>query len=182
MSKLLVFTCSPHKRGTTAALLAEVIKGAKDKGAEVVEYDMNAPDIHGCQACNACGKQDADCSCVQKDYLAPMYADLREADGILVGSPIYMGNLTAQAWLLLNRLRPTSGPDFTPRVPGKRFATVITQGNPDGEMYKPIVESLKAQMERRGWESVGSIIWAGAGGEPSDELKQECYEAGQQLV
>ena len=182
MSKLVIFTCSPNKKGTTATLLAEVAKGAREKGAEVVEFDMNAPGIRGCQACNACSDADAECECVQNDALRPMYKDLREADGVLIGSPIYMGSLTAQAWLLLNRLRPASGPNFTPRIPGKRFATVITQGNADAEMFKPVAERLQAQAERRGWESVGSIIWASAGGEPSAELKKEAFETGQRLV
>ncbi|MCL2136857.1 MAG: flavodoxin family protein [Coriobacteriia bacterium] len=182
MSKVIVFTCSPHKTGTTATVLAEVVNGAKAKGAEIIEYNMNAAGINGCQACNSCSAEDAECQCVQNDTLKPMYKDLREADALVFGSPIYMGNLNAQAWLLLNRLRPTSGPNFTPRIPGKRFVTVITHANADANSYKPVEDTLKAQFERRGWVPVGNLIWAGAGGELPEDLKSQAFDAGQRLV
>jgi len=184
MSKVIVFTCSPRRKGTTAALLKEVAKGAESKGAQIVEIDMNMSGVKGCQACNACAKPDAEPICIQNDPLKPMYKELAEADGIVVGSPIYMGGLTAQCWLLINRLRPvaTSSPTFTPRIPGLNYATVITHANTEEGRYQEQVDYLQGQLARRGWNSVGSLVWAGADGEPSDELKQAAFAAGEKLV
>jgi multimeric flavodoxin WrbA len=184
MSKVVLFRCSPRKNGTTAALLAEVARGAQDAGSEVLEYDLNAANIQGCQACDACARPDAAATCIQQDYLEPMYADLQAADAIVVGSPIYMGSLTAQAWLLLNRLRPTTGsaPTFSPKLPGKRFVTVVSYANPDPQAYRAVVEALQAQLARRGWQSVGSLVWAGARDRPPAELQQAAFAAGQQLI
>jgi len=181
MSKVLVFTGSPKKRGTTAALLAEVVKGAQAAGAEVVEYDLNDKGLRGCQGCMSCRKADV-VACVQNDYLKPMYADLAEASGIVVGTPIYMGTVTAQTWILIDRLYPGMGPDFAPRFPGKKFATITTQGNPDPGMSKPALDAVQGFLSRLGWELTDSLTWAGAGGEPSDELKEQAFNIGQQLA
>lgn len=181
MSKVIIFTGSPKKKGTTAALLAEVAKGAIASGAEVVEYDLNDKALRGCQSCMACRQPDAD-ACVQKDYLAPMYADLKEASGVVLGTPIYMGSVTAQSWMLIDRLYPAMGSDFAPRYPGKRFATIVTQGNVAPEAFKPAVAGVQGFLGNLGWELVGDVLWAGAGGEPSEELKAEAYAAGQAVA
>ena len=181
MSKVIIFNGSPKKKGTTAALLAEVVKGAEACGAEVVEYDLNDKTLRGCQSCMACRRPDVD-ACVQKDYFAPMYADLKEAVGIVVGSPIYMSTITAQAWILINRLYPAMGPDFAPRYPGKKYATVITQGSPVTDVYQPAIGGVQGFLTNLGWELVGDVRWGGAGGDPSEELKAEAFAAGQAVA
>ena len=181
MSKVLVFTGSPKKKGTTAALLAEVISGAQAAGAEVVEYDLNDKDLRGCQGCMSCRKEDV-VACVQNDYLKPMYEDLKDADAVILGAPIYMGTVTAQTWILINRLYPAMGTNFAPRYPGKKFATIVTHGNPNPEAFAAAAEQVQGFLSRLGWELAGKMIWAGAGGEPSDELKQEAYAIGEAVA
>ncbi len=55
MSKIVVFKGSPNKNGYTTKLLQQVVKGAKSKGAEVIEFDLNNPGIRGCQGISAEG-------------------------------------------------------------------------------------------------------------------------------
>ena len=181
MSKVIVFRGSPKKNGTSAALLAELIKGIKSKGAQVVEYDLNDKDLHGCQACNACKKEGAN-ACVQNDYLKPMYADLKDADGLVLGTPIYMGNVTAQAWILIDRLFPAMGPDFSPRYPGKNVGMVIAHGAPDPAAFKPVVDGITKFFSSLGWKDVGSVIWAKAGGDVPEDLKKKAFALGEKLV
>jgi len=181
MSKVIVFNGSPKKKGTTAALLAEVAKGAIASGAEIVEYDLNDKTLRGCQACMACRQPERD-SCVQKDYFATMYADLKEAAGVVVGTPIYMGSITSQAWTLIDRLYPAMAPDFSPRYPGKKVVTVVTQGNTAPEAFRPAVESMQGFFKMIGWELVGDLLWPAAGGEPADELKAAAFAAGEKVA
>jgi len=181
MGKVIIFNGSPRKKGTTAALLDEIAAGARASGAEVVEYDLNDTGLRGCQGCRACRKEDAE-ACIQNDYFKPMYKELKEAVGIVLGAPIYMGTVTAQAWVLINRLYPAIDHNHAPRFPGKKFAVVTTQGNPDANLFRAGVEAVQGFLKRLGWELVGDIGWASAGGEPSDELKKQAFEAGQRLV
>ncbi|MDR0459374.1 MAG: flavodoxin family protein [Coriobacteriales bacterium] len=181
MSKVIIFQGSPKKKGTTAALLAEVAKGAQAAGAEIVEYDLNNKELRGCQGCMSCRKPE-NTACVQNDYLKPMYDDLKDADAIVLGSPIYMGTVTAQAWTLIQRLYPAMGPDFAPRYPGKKFVTVITQGSPNAAEYTPAVAAVQGFLGNLGWTLVDHIAWGGAGGEAPEDLKQAAFAAGQKLV
>lgn len=181
MSKVIIFQGSPRKKGTTAALLEAVAEGAKSKGAEVLEYDLNNKELRGCQGCRSCRREDAE-ACVQNDYFKPMYKELKEADGVVLGAPIYMGSITAQAWILINRLYPAMGTNFQPRFPGKNFVLAITQGNSNAEAFKPAMDTVSAFMQRLGWEFVGELLWASAGGEVPAELKQAAFEAGEKLV
>ncbi|MDR2957274.1 MAG: flavodoxin family protein [Coriobacteriales bacterium] len=181
MGKVIIFQASPRKKGTTAALLAEVAAGAQSAGAEVVEYNLNDPGLRGCQSCMSCRREDA-VACVQKDYLNPMYADLKDASGVVLGTPIYMSTITAQAWILVDRLFPAMGPDFAPRFPGKKFGTVITQGAPDPVAYSANLAGVLGFLSSLGWENAGNVTWAGAEGEPSDNLKTQAFELGKSLA
>ena len=182
MSKILVFNGSPHKKGTTAALLAETVRGIKDKGAEVLEYNLNDKELRGCQGCNACRKEDAD-TCVIKDYLQPMYDELREADGIVLGSPIYVGTFSAQTWLLLDRLVPAMAADYSPRLPGKKYVTLVAYGTPVPGIHDEAIGAVHKYFQGLlGWEQAGEVLWAGAGGELPEDLKNAAYASGQSLV
>ncbi len=178
MGKVIIFTGSPRKNGSTSKLLAQIAEGAKSKGAEIVMYDLNSKDLRGCQGCGGCRKEGA-VACVQKDYFAPMYAELMEADGIVLGTPIYMGTITAQAYMLVQRLYPAAGDP--PRFPDKNYIIALTQGNGDPKAYLPAVEGVKGFFSRLGWNQTGELVWAG-GTEPPETLMSDAFAAGERLV
>ena len=184
MAKILVFNGSPHKKGSTATLIEEVANGARSKGAEVVYYNLNDKGIIGCQSCMACRRDGVD-ACVQSDYLKPMYEELKSCDGFVLGSPIYMGTWTAQSWTLINRLYPAFDAQFKPRYPGKKVATVVTQGQGDANAYRAQIDMVRGFMGRCGWEVVGDIVCGGTNAPDfaiSDEMKQAAFDAGAALV
>ncbi len=128
MSKVVIFNGSPRKNGYTAKLLEQVAKGAKSKGAEVIEFDLNDSGIRGCQGCYYCRTNDG---CAIKDYLQPMYKAIAEAEAIVFGSPIYYHQITGQAKVWLDRTFPMLGDNFAPRHPGKKVITIFAQANSD---------------------------------------------------
>ncbi|MCL2046980.1 MAG: flavodoxin family protein [Oscillospiraceae bacterium] len=188
MSKIVVFNGSPHANRTTAAVLNAIADGAASKGAEIVHYDLNAKYIRGCQDCGSCrreGKEDAEMVCVEDDYLKPMYKDVLEATGIVLGTPIYGGNITAQTLTFLQRLRPFRDPERRSLIPGKNFVTVITQGNPDKDQYVPRIAELQRVFVSYGWEQVADVVWGGAGlvdGALPEDMQKEAFTAGEKLV
>ena len=185
MSKILVFNGSPHKKRTTAALLDAVAEGAKSKGAEIVLYDLNAKYIRGCQDCGACRMAGRELVCIQDDYLKPMYKDMLEAKGVVIGTPIYGGNITAQTLTLLQRLRPFRDAERKSLIPGKTFVTVFTQGNEERETYTRRIGEFNDSLKSYGWEHVSSVIWAGAkldNGALPEEQRRESYSAGERLL
>ena len=62
--EILVLKSSGNRKGSSAMLADEFIRGAKESGHNIVEYDLMSKDIRPCRGCNACGMN---WSCVQKD-------------------------------------------------------------------------------------------------------------------
>ena len=104
--KLMAFNGSPRKGWNTAVLLEQAVEGAASQGAGtrlVHLYDLR---YQGCISCFACKKRGGKSygTCAVQDDLTPIYAEIREADALLLGSPIYFGDVTGEIRSFLERL------------------------------------------------------------------------------
>ena len=92
MKKIYAVNGSPRKNGNTAQLLQKALEGAASAGAEVKLIQLADLDFSGCRSCFACKKLENPApGCVLKDDLAEILKELLQADGIIMGSPIYFG-------------------------------------------------------------------------------------------
>ena len=84
--KVLTILGSPRKNAASTAIANHFNEEATANGAEVTTYTLNDMDYKGCQGCNACktGKE----SCVLNDDLTPLFESLKEADVVVVATPI----------------------------------------------------------------------------------------------
>lgn len=185
MSKIVVFNGSPRKNGYTAKLIEQVVKGAKSKGAEVMEFNLNDPGIRPCQGCGYCRTHDG---CAVNDYLQPMYEAINEADAIVFGSPIYYYQITGQAKIWLDRSFPMiehDGHTTTPRHPGKKVITIFSQGNSDPKVHADGIKYITNIFEAYGWNLEDSIQFCGANNPDSqklEELSLRAFKDGENLV
>jgi len=98
--KILAVSCSPRRQGNTEILLDEVLKGAKQEGAEVELYSVSGKTIGPCDGCFSCRKTG---KCHIDDDMQGLYGKLRAADGIVFGAPIYLYGVAAQAKAIIDR-------------------------------------------------------------------------------
>ena len=92
MKKIFAINGSPRKNGNTAQLLQKALEGAASAGAEVKFIQLSDLDFSGCRSCFACKRVENPApGCVLKDDLAEILQELLQADGIIMGSPIYFG-------------------------------------------------------------------------------------------
>ena len=92
MKKIYAVNGSPRKNGNTAQLLQKALEGAASAGAEVKLIQLADLDFSGCRSCFACKRlANPAPGCVLKDALAEILKELLQADGIIMGSPIYFG-------------------------------------------------------------------------------------------
>lgn len=99
--KVLVINGSPHANGCTDRALREVENTLNSDGIETVRVNIGAKDVRGCIGCNFCRSHG---KCVFNDVVnetAPVFA---EADGLVVGSPVYYANASGQLRSFLDRL------------------------------------------------------------------------------
>ncbi len=100
--KVLVINGSPHVHGCTATALDEVIRTLNAEGIETELLQVGKETIRGCSACHYCESGNG---CVFKDDLVNEAAKkFEEADGLLVGSPVYYGSPNGTLLSFLDRL------------------------------------------------------------------------------
>ena len=107
MKKIIVIDGGPRKNFNTASILQKFAEGAmsvSDK-IEVKTVRLYGLDYKGCMSCMACKvKGKASNVCKFKDALTPVLEEIAEADGLVLGSPIYFGDVTGQMRTFLERL------------------------------------------------------------------------------
>lgn len=104
--KVMAVNGSARKSGNTATLLKKVLEGAVAAGAEVELVHLYDLEFKGCTSCFACkrigGKSYG--KCAMRDELTPLLDRLPEMDAIVLGSPIYFGNVTGEMRSFLERM------------------------------------------------------------------------------
>ncbi len=101
MSKVLLLNGSPHRNGCTAAALEEMIKVFEKEGIETELIQVGVKEIRGCIGCNKCVEAGR---CVFDDLVNETAPKLEQADGLVVGSPVYFGSPNGTILSFMDRL------------------------------------------------------------------------------
>ncbi|MCL6459311.1 MAG: flavodoxin family protein, partial [Gorillibacterium sp.] len=104
--QVIAINGGPRKTWNTATLLHEALDGAKSVGADtelIHLYDLN---FKGCTSCFACKRKNAKLvgHCAMKDDLTDVLEKILQCDVLLLGSPIYFGNITGEMISFFERL------------------------------------------------------------------------------
>ena len=129
---------TPEKNGNTEDVVNKIAESAKANGQDVKTFHLNPmTNRKGCQACFACKAKGR---CVQNDDLTPVLDAIREADGVIIGTPNYLGGVSAGLYALIERLvfqNLTYQTD--PRwyhAPATPTLFIMTSNAPDGAYQK----------------------------------------------
>ena len=183
MKKMVAFIGSPRKNGNISTIIGEIVRGAKEAGAETKVYTLNDMNIKPCQGCFYCREVE---NCASKDDMQLVYEDIKEADAIVIGSPVYVHQVAAQTKLLMDRLFPLIDSNFKPRFGIKKTVMVYSQGNPDANTFKASFEINANVLKIMGLDIVDTIISAGANVPTTSSnnatLMAKAFQAGKELV
>lgn len=122
--KVLVINGSPRKDGNCERLLQEAINVLKENEVEVEFYELGTKDIRGCMACGYCYEHG---HCVFNDDAVKLNEILKDADGLLVASPVYYGSANGSLISLLDRMFYSANFDLRMKV-GAAFAVARRAG------------------------------------------------------
>ena len=121
---------SPRKNGNTELITLHTLKAISEEGLDTDLVRLAGLEIKPCTACMACKEQEI---CTIKDDLFPIYLRMKEADGIILASPVYYGSATSLIKALMERVgyisrwngepfqRKVGGPLVVARRSGKNF-------------------------------------------------------------
>lgn len=105
--KVLLINGSPNKEGNTFIALSEVAKALESNGVETEIISIGKKAVQGCIACNRCKEHGR---CIFNDELYnKIQSKLEEADGLIVGSPVYYAGPNGSLCALLDRLFYSAG-------------------------------------------------------------------------
>ena len=103
--KIIAVNAGPRIGWNTETLISEASKGAEAAGAAVERFDLFRLERYtGCISCFGCKKEKFKGHCVCRDALTPVLDAIRGSDGLIIGSPIYLSELTASFRALYERL------------------------------------------------------------------------------
>ena len=150
MKKIIIIDGGPRKNMNTAKLLQRFAEGAKSAGNDIEVktvrlYDL---DYKGCMSCMACKlKGKASNICRFKDALTPVLEEIAQADGLVLGSPIYFGDVTGQMRAFLERLS-------FPWLSYNDYSLTATK-----RMPVVLVETMNGTPERNNSNGFGTMEW-----------------------
>ncbi len=111
--KVLIVNGSPHAKGNTAIALEEMKKIFASEGIEIDYVHVGNKDIRGCIACGSCYKNG---KCVFDDIVNETAEKFKNADGLVVASPVYYASANATLIAFLDRLFFSTSFDKTMKV------------------------------------------------------------------
>lgn len=109
MKKVILLNGSPHKDGNTSIALAEVSRQLEKNGVATHTFWIGNGAVRGCIACGGCAGRGA---CVFDDGVNQVAKALQEADGLVVGSPVYYAGPNGSLCAFLDRLFYSAGRSF----------------------------------------------------------------------
>ena len=101
MAKVLLLNGSPKANGCTATALSEMVAVFNEEGIETEIIQVGNKDIRGCVSCGYCEQNG---KCVVGDLVNEVAARFEEADGLVVGSPVYYGSPNGTILSFMDRL------------------------------------------------------------------------------
>jgi multimeric flavodoxin WrbA len=140
--KIVSLLGSPRVNGNSAMIAGRFCETAERHGAEVTTYVLNDLQYRGCQGCFLC-KTKLD-RCALKDDLTGVLDAIREADVVVLASPVYFWDISSQMKTFIDRTFSYLVPDFITspvksRLPaGKKLVFILAQNNPDPNSFADI--------------------------------------------
>jgi len=187
--KVIGIAGSPRRGGNTDLLLAEVMKGAANRGAEVKAIVLNDLDITPCQHCRACEKKG---KCRIDDDMQMVYRELEQADRIVLASPIQFLGPSAQLKAMIDRCQALWARKYVLKMPPlgdnreRKGLFVSVGGLKLSHLFEPSLAIVRALFRVLNVDYTGALTFPGIDEKGAiiqhpDALKQ-AFLAGQKLV
>lgn len=181
MSKnIIILNGSPRAKGNTSALTAEFKRGAEEAGNKVTEFHLSQMKINGCLGCWGGGK-DPDHPCTQRDDMEKIYPEYRDADVVVLASPLYYWFVSGFLKNAFDRLFAIAESDPNYRNPKKETALIMAA---EGAGFEESEFWYDGICRHIGWKSIGKVLcgWVTQPGDTEGKKElEEAYKLGRSI-
>lgn len=147
--RIVGLNSSPRKqRSRTLTLVEAVLEGGKTRGADTGLIEICSLNIQYCMGCQVCCTEGR---CVHEDDFAALLDAMVNADGVVLGSPVYMYGVSGQLKVVIDRMEE---PVYRQVLAGKYGCSVVTAGSAG---YKGVLRYLNCMLNQLGAVTVGGV-------------------------
>lgn len=177
--KIVILNGSPRKNGNTSGLIRAFIEGSEQAGNTVACFDLQQMNIHPCMGCFSGGKA-IESPCVQKDDMEQIYPAYREADVVVLASPLYYWSISGQLKCAIDRLFAVAESDPGYSNPPKDAVLLMAA---EGNGFEETVYWYDRLMNHLKWKDLGKILVGGVmdigdiAGKPELEMARKLGDA-----
>lgn len=176
--KVLVLQASPNLRGSTAILVDEFCRGAREAGHSVERVDVCRLSIAPCTGCVACGYEGP---CVQHDDMDALRKKILAADALVLATPLYYYGMTAQLKTVIDRFCSANS-----SITGRRLRSVLltVAWNADDWTFEALTAHYHTLVRYLHWQDCGMVLGYGCGSPgmtKASRYPREAYELGRSL-
>lgn len=158
---IVVLSGSPRKNGNTHTLVQAFMQGAEQAGHQAQHFDTATMSINPCKACTYCRQEKTLGMCVQKDDMTQIYTALKQAQAIILATPLYYFGFAAQLKLAIDRFFSIDGlkrrPDSVGGVTKLGLLAVCGDGEEDNPM-SGLVGNYRHICNYLGIENMGEVL------------------------
>jgi len=188
--KVLGIAGSPRRNGNTDRLLKRVMAGASSHGAETKTVVISELNISPCRHCDGCIKTG---KCVIDDDMQWLHADLREADRVVLASPIFFMGVTAQTKAMIDRCQALWVIKYVLKLPvainpdKERSGVFVSVGGRRlHNLFEPAIATVKSWFTTLDIAYVGQLVFSGIDDGGSIDLHptalKDAFSFGQKLT
>ena len=177
--KVVALLGSPRPAANSAVIANHFLRQAETLGATTRVFELGRLNYRGCQGCYACkGKAD---HCVLDDDLTEVLEAVRDADLVVMASPVYYGDVTSQLKGFIDRTFAYFLPDYATnpnpsRLTPKKLLFVLTQGHPNESLFDDIYARYQRPFKRLGFAESRLIRVCGIGPHRSNGIPEHTME------
>lgn len=179
MSNIVILVGSMRINGNTARLAQSFADGAVENNNVEIVYvaDYN---VNPCIGCNSCFVREGN-KCFQDDDMVKIYEKLRNADIVVIASPVYFYGISAQLKAIVDRLHTPMRNTFHIKKLGLLLVGAVQLPN----LFDPILMQYQMVLEFFKLESIGTVLVRGVkdiGDIENSSALEEAYELGKSLA
>jgi multimeric flavodoxin WrbA len=153
MSKIIVIIGSMRRHGNTATLASAFIKGAKESGHEVTVVSVADYQVAPCSGCNACRKR-KNKDCAVQDDMQKIFPILKDADTVVLASPVYFYGLSARLKAIIDRLHQPARSNL--KI--KRLGLLLVAADTLPTVFDAIKLQYRLILDYFHLESIGEVL------------------------
>ena len=154
--KVLAISGSPRKMGNSETIIKKIVENLEERQYDSEFVRLNDLQLRGCQACRYC-RSEGD-RCILDDDISALLEKMKSADRIILGAPNYMGCVSGQLKILLDRMYSLKDSKRNSRLEkGKKAVLVFSQGHTDKDAYSACYDNVKKRIESLNIEIAGLI-------------------------